>query len=139
MAIWQFDFQLVYKSEYSNSNFLNILPSSILQLSLALPPHKSWDDDIIILGDPDATCIEFCYIDSKIVEILVRLHVEELSPNIVDAITQFASSNQLYILSLPDERIMECTPNNIRELVLLSRAYQYLKNPSKYLDNINDD
>lgn len=135
MATWQVHISLkkAVPDQTLSESFLN----SLQVLSKVLPKEESWSANTMQYGKIDETCIEIDYEDDLILEIAVRLDLRTLSKKLLQAICDFASSNDLRISS----KAGLIVPNLENLLLILqnSPAWRFVKNPVGFLQNISEN
>ncbi len=130
MAIYQCEFKLIHKS--GNENITDI---KIDKLSKIFPRGVSWSESDFIYGNVENTCIEIFYDDGKVEEISVRVDVANITSDELDTIVDFISENGLHICK--NGKLYEPTVKNVVEIMKKSRAYAFVKNPIKFLDDLS--
>lgn len=143
MAIWQFDFMIIPKGKKNqNGNFdetiswhgYHIDLNRILILSENLPVLKSWNNDIIQLGEIDQTCLEILKSGDEIQEIQCRLDLrtitEETLIKIIDVI-KCINADIFY-----ENHIYEVSLKNLMRLIDNSDTARFCYNPKEFFSNI---
>ena len=135
MATWQvhISFKKAVPDQMLSESFLN----SLQVLSKVLPKEVSWSANTMQYGKIDETCIEIDYEDDFILEIAVRLDLRTLSKKLLQAICDFAISNDLRINS----KAGLIVPNLENLLLILqnSPAWRFVKNPMEFLQDISEN
>ncbi|EJO5348895.1 hypothetical protein NRP93_003035 [Clostridium botulinum] len=111
MALWQVDFIIVPKEKVSKEsnveeinivelwNYYKIKKDSINQVEKVLNRKKSWNEDIVQLGEIDETVIEIVYDGDRIEEITCRLDLRNINIKVVDTILNFININNLAVIT----------------------------------------
>ena len=143
MAIWQVSIHLIAETnrEFSNDKFIfnknyRVNPSSTNML-IGLPKEKSWTNSIEQYGSLDKTCLEIIYDEKIISDIHLRLSVYDYKekPEIVRGIENFCKVNKLSLYY--EKEVFPPSFECITQIVEQSDAFRFVKNPQRYMNNID--
>ena len=134
MAIWQLDFNLVPDDGENSMGSFSLNDNSLLLLADCLPQCQSHENDLMVFGDIDGTCVTIFYYNSKLDEIAVRLHVGALCKKQLDCILKFASINRLMISY--NNQLITPTLEHALELIKESNAFRFVTNPQKFFEDL---
>lgn len=130
MAIWQVEFNL---NDSSNAQKIILSEESLIKLSSDLPMGKSWHNDLVVYGELESTCV-CVWKDSDRVEISCRFDVSSLRDDVINALINFAKANDLMLVY--DGQEVPMTFDSIKDVLINSPAYKFLKNPNTFFDSI---
>ena len=136
MAIWQLSFQLIPINTSCDNAHTVLSNDSISMLSADFPVKASWCQEEKLFGSLDSTCVEIFYCDSMIDDISVRLDVSSLSIGQLNAIINFAVTNNLQIKH--KNRILAASIENIYCMIRDSDALRYIKDPVRFLKTLSE-
>lgn len=139
MAIWQFQCNIAPKRE----NMAQRNGEEKISWKGIESPHceivflaeeKSWSKDILQFGKTDETCIQFIYTENTLDRINCRLDLRSLTKDKLEKILQYVESiNAVFIY---EEKSYPPQMKKIDELLKKSKAYEYCKDPVKFLESI---
>lgn len=130
MAIWQVEFSL---KNGSNEPKIMLSEDSIIKLSSALPMGKSWHNDLVVYGELESTCV-CIWNGSDRIEVSCRFDVSSLKTDVVNTIIDFAKANDLMLVY--DGQTVTPTLDSIKDVLINSPAYKFVKKPLDFLDGI---
>ena len=130
MAIWQVEFNL---NDSSNAQKTILSEESLIELSSDLPMGKSWHNDLVVYGELESTCV-CVWKDSDRVEISFRFDVSSLKKDVLNTVIYFAKANDL--MRVYDGQEVPMTFDSIKDILINSPAYKFLKNPNTFFDSI---
>lgn len=143
MAIWQFDFMVIPKSNVAMDMHtdeillwrVELLEDFRENIKEILPLKKSWSKNIILYGNVDETCIElFC--EQMMLEFSVKLDLRSLSKEVFNKIIDMISEIDGQILY--QEKLYPSDSEVLIQLVRESDAARFCKNPREYFDNFGN-
>ena len=130
MAIYQVELNL---NDSSNAQKTILSEESLIKLSSDLPMGKSWHNDLVVYGELDGTCV-CVWKDSYRVEISCRFDVSSLKKDVLNTGIDFAKANDLMLVY--DGQDVPMTFDSIKDVIINSPAYKFLKNSSAFFDSI---
>ena len=130
MAIWQVEFSL---KNGSNEPKTRLSEDSIIKLSSALPMGKSWHNDLVVYGELESTCV-CIWNGSDRIEVSCKFDVSSFKKDVVNTIIDFAKANDLMLVY--DGQTVTPTLDSIKDVLINSPAYKFLKNSSTFFDSI---
>lgn len=115
MAIWQYTIEIIPKrvllelgassfitlDDYNNFDFWRNFDHGIGffdSLTAEMKRGKSWNDEIILFGDSESTCIRFFIEDNKISGVDVRIDFRYNYSEILNSIIEFCYMKEFVIL-----------------------------------------
>lgn len=144
MAIWQFDFYIVPKSNLALKNKINsqdILSwknENHLSIQIGfLEEQTSWTKDIVQYGNINETCIQFLYEEGELEEINCRIDLRSLSKIQLEKIVEFIQEIRGVIFYEGSFYYP-----NIKEIVGLikkSEVNKFCQNPRVYFDELSGE
>ena len=142
MAIWQFQCNIAPKRE--NVAQLSLeekvswkgMESPSCELAF-LAKEKSWSKDILQFGKTDETCIQFIYIENTLERINCRLDLRSLTKDNLEEILQYVES--IHAVLIYEGNLYLPQIKEIEKLLKESKAYEYCKDPAKFLESIERD
>lgn len=107
----------------------------IERLSLCLPKGKSWSDSLAVWGDLDGSCVTILYDGSVCVEVSARFDLRTISIAIAAAVLNFARETNCWFVT-EDSRVVAPEFSGLRMVMRASKAYEFLENPSAFLNGL---
>ena len=132
MAIWQYTFEIIPRQslvkmgltdfltddDYEKYNFwenindgIEFFSSLIVEMGIS----EILNDDIVIYGNEDSTCIKIFFENYKITGVIVRIDIRYNYSLIVNSIVKFCTSNELIILD--DLKILDLNAELISQRI----------------------
>ena len=130
MAIYQVVFNL---NDSSNAQKTILSEESLIKLSSDLPMGRSWHNDLVVYGELESTCV-CVWKDSDRVEISCRFDVSSLKKDVLNTVIDFAKANDLMLVY--DGQEVPMTFDSIKDVLINSPAYKFLKSPNTFFDSI---
>lgn len=151
MATWQFDLQLIPRTEVSRL-WANV-PTRLTEVQLEriewwnsfqppadydkaiarfLPPADSWSKNIKCWGAEDGNVVEIVMNKGRVVEINVRVDVRALQPDFLEELIGFAKQCDCLILC-EDLSIIKPYVSVLLSKIKASAAWRFVANPERFL------
>lgn len=157
MAIWQCDFHLVLDSwlKETGREESTVLPEAAMeeglwwqtdslspnyseQLAQFAPRTKSWSADIDIYGEEEGNCLKVSHDEERVVSVWVRIDLRQLEPSFIDGVLSFVRSQQCHLINI-EGRLIAPELDSLRTVLKDSRAYRFVTNPQKYLEELKEN
>lgn len=150
MAIWQFRFHIIHRSNRTISTLEeddydkaiswighHINEESVERLKNMLSIEKSWCDEIIQYGNKDKTNLQFFYEGEDLIEILCNIDLRSIEKEIFDEIVDFIKANNAMFFYNND--FYDISKSDLVKLIISSDAYNFCENPIEFLQNIESE
>lgn len=154
MAVWQFQTKLVPCATAMDHGLLpgqrlsdaqreeiawwsgkTIAAEKLQQLSKALPPGKSWTEELEVFGDLETTCVTILSDSGAVVEVNARLDLRTLSPEAGRAVLGFARGLECLLVT-DDNLVLKPDSAGLAEAIKTSSAYRFVKDPHAFLSTL---
>ena len=154
MATWQFDFQLVPRSEVERR--FGTIPLTISEddyeavnwwahnvhqfneeLSALLPKGRSWNLEIDTWGTEDGHRFSIIRENQRMAELSGRLDVRDLSLSFANRVIEMARRNDLLILT-EGRHVLRPSVKELMSAVRRSPSFAFVKDPEGFLRRLSE-
>lgn len=154
MATWQFGLSLISQSGAASQGLAagarltdaqreellqlgtyRFSAEAVAQLRRVLMPGRSWSESLEVLGNLESTCVTLLKEHDIVTEVGARLDLRTISPEILEAVLDFAVTAECLLMT-DDNKLINPSLPDLKAEIRSSPAYRFVKDPRGFISDI---